>query len=336
MEKSLKIFITNTVLNIIVIVLHSIVVFSIYKKRLVDNRYFLIKALSSFDVAYSLLTIAASVPLLFYAENRAWDLVINLLNVMLFTMYALSLQTSVLISVDRYIAVGWSLSYHTVLPKDKLKKCLAGMFLIDLLVHFVLVFSTEVKDVGLYRTSSPLMLWFLTLRLLTCIVIVVTGLRACKLRRQNIEHLESRAVSFGQQAEQLQVLQVLKGSLKDVSVLNFWTVIFLVGLIGVGMVEIFFDVNKFGVVIVLTIIAESFVGPIVSMTTQREIRKFISTFCRRHTTKAVDFGHERNLISLLTVTFLIVPPRTARNYTTIVDVLFKRSFKKSLEGDQRD
>ena len=246
------------------------------------------------EATYSLLTIVVSVPLLFYPDNTSCVLIINITNAVLFTMYALSLQTSMLISVDRYIAVRCSLRYHVVLPKDQLKKCLALMFLADLLVHLVLIILTKGKNVGVYRTSAALMFWFLTLRLLTCVVIVVTGIGAFKIRRQNINRLQSRVGAFGQQAEQLDALQVLKGSLKDVSVLNLWTIIFLVVLIGVGMVEVMFDANKFGAVIVLIIIAENFVNPFVTMTTQREIRNFIFSSCAGRASKAVGLVNECN------------------------------------------
>lgn len=280
MDRNTRIFIVNLSLSLVVFVLHVLVIIIIHKARLRDNRYFLVKILSIFDAAYNLLTVSVSIPFLLLPISQVTILLVDSLNVCLYTSHAMALQTTILISIDRYLAVDYGLNYHEIVTKKKLLLILSFFFIIDLLVNLALLIWTEAKE-NLYRTSNALMICFLLLRIFTCFIIIISGKCALKRRQSNERRLQRNIPSFPnethfrEQAEKLDRLKVLKASIKDVIVLNFWTVLFLLPLIVVGFIEIMFDFNKYGSVIVLMIVADNFSNPIVYMLSQSQILKYI-------------------------------------------------------------
>ena len=277
-------FVINCSLNTLVICLNLLIVAIIHKARLKHNRHFLVQILSGLDAMYAVFTVFMSVPLFFMAEGNFRLYLIDAMNLIMYTLHALSLQTFTLISIDRYIAAAYGLSYHRILPKKKLIRILLSLLAFDVTLNLVLIIFSEAKN-NIYKTSRCLMIFFLIFRSVTCITIMITGRLAVKARKANIERVEKLRPSVqlhGENAEHVSTLKQMNISLKDVMVLNFWFISLLVPLIIFGALEIIYNVNQFGAVIILLIVGGNIFNPLIYVFTQRDIKGYIKKRFRQY------------------------------------------------------
>ena len=274
-------FLINNLLKMLVTSAHIIIIYAIRRAKLRDNRYFLLQTLSAFDIVYSLVTVVGTVPHTFMKEGgELRHVILTWITILSSTLHLMSLQTTILISVDRFVAVYYSLRYHALMTKQRYIYVVTVSFLLIFSVSVSLMMLSEPRDDWIFVTTYDLLAFVTIYRLNTCIVIVVTGVVALRIRSASVNRLGNSPFSVtlhGVNAERLTVLKALKRSVKDVMVLNFCTVVFLVPVTIISGLGAFYRTphalsGKSG--LMLTAI-NSLSNPIVYIFTQHDISRWL-------------------------------------------------------------
>ena len=209
----------------VIMIMHLILQLVIYRAKLRDTQYHLIKLLSLFDVIFSVKVVIFASLMFVEVEN---ELVFKLLSAGGMVTHTMSLYVTNLVVIDRYMAVMYCLSYYRLVTRNK--------------IHFVLFVSGTVTTVGfcciqffstarvnkLNRTNYNLIITGNIIRIATCINIFILGKITLKERNKSENAFRATIKSHGIEAEKLYFWKGLKRSIKDVLHLNFWTCLCLV------------------------------------------------------------------------------------------------------------
>ena len=253
-------------LQIFLIIAHALIVKVINNGDMTDNRYFLIQILSTTDIVYAI----TNIPIVFILNAgpiTELDAGTKCLLILANTAQQAGLYTTFLISLDRLVAVHRCLEYHLLVTRRRILFALCGMLPPSVLTNTLLVFLTERKT-RVLATYGIVILNF-SWRLTTCIAILFTGSIALLLRKINLR-LHDR------EPARLDMLTSLKRSIKDVAVLNFWTIVFFIPLLITGTTEIFGkteNARSTQIAIAFLQLANSLANPFIYVFTQREICK---------------------------------------------------------------
>ena len=167
--------------NAVTIILHFAVQFIIYKARLNNQQYHLVRILSITDALLALDNIALTMTSLTAARA---PLEINIaISIFGYFTYNMSMCITILIVADRFIAVRDSLLYQAKVTKTRLNYVILLFGLLNILALGCLFFigdssRKELEEALMgttFRSNQNVMLFSTVLRMVACIVILVIG-----------------------------------------------------------------------------------------------------------------------------------------------------------------
>ena len=259
------------------LLLHLIVQYIIKRKRLHDNQYHLIRVLSASDSVVVLISCAVIVlSLTQYSMSREIPVLLSLLAMIGLTF---SLVVTLVIAIDRLIAVKYCLQYHSLVTRMRIHLVLliSGILNAALLSCLYYVWKVTKTAVSRYHYSNLGALIYLTVtRAICCISLTIIGKITIYIRNQSEIELKKRTNLHGRDAEKLDRTKHLKRGIKDVFQLNFWTCIFLLPM-AITAVLTFLDFISQERVFFISVLATSaytLSNPIIYLTCFSKIRKF--------------------------------------------------------------
>ena len=265
------------VILVLTLCLHLAVQWCIYRTRLhTNNNYYLIKALSFADS----LTIAWSI---FFGALKVSDIRLEseglsiILSSFLNSSYFISLAITMLIVTDRWIAIQFPLRYHALVTKRKIYVAILIPSFILAIIYTTLLFcqTTDQQDNQVIRRNQHSLLFSATLRLITCIYIIVFAKLTIRIRNRNEAKIQDITNFHGTEAERLDTIKRLTRSIKDVWKLNIWTCVFLIAKIVVSIMQAFIPrVDNFLTLIFLVNALYFISNPIVYLFCFTQIRKY--------------------------------------------------------------
>ena len=208
--------------------LHGVLQYIIYKRRLNDKQYYLIRMLSMID---SLTVVIGFIVTLALSHNRyfviSWMLLLHIL-------YTLSLVMTVFIAIDRWMAVKYALRYHALVTKGKFNAGIAVAAICSISILSCLFFIDGGNSVTMrnrFYTNKWALSYLVTLRVLTCVIILTLGKLTINMRNASEANRPRVENLHGTEAEKLDIIIKLSRSIKDVVKLNIWTCVFLIPMI---------------------------------------------------------------------------------------------------------
>ena len=205
----------------------------------------------------------------------------------MYVSICLSLQITSLITVDRYLAVKSSITYPLQDYRDKYKRAMLILFSFDTFNLYILALLSEpLAGNDLYITYGRIA--FVTLQqIATCTIVLITGIIVRKTRNDSEEALRNASNTLhGVRAETLSFYRWIKRSIKDVLVLNFWSIIILVPMIAVNMHLLFLSETTYYRINVIVFGVNSFFNVLIYSLTQSNIRSYLKTKLQRIIQKA--------------------------------------------------
>ena len=269
--------ISVTVLALIVIS-HVLIVFIIIKASLKQHRYYLIQWLSFVDGVISLCAIVTLIsttkPHNKYIEN------IN--TVLTYSFGGFSLAIIIIISADRFCSVVFCLRYNALVTKKRIDALLVVVFTVNFIMVVSLLFYTK-KRIGKWSpVTVAIECYVFSIRSIACCVIIVVNKTILKVRQEKLTRINknNNEGPHSQAQEKITFLKLMERSIKDILVLNIWTVIFLLPQIPSSLTFFFSDdmvMKMRGLNFILFILC-SLSNPIIYLTTQRELRKQVKMY----------------------------------------------------------
>ena len=210
-------------------VLHFVIQYIIQRKRFNNNQYYLVKVLSIVDLcAVTATCLLAVYSLIEYTLSRD---VLVLFSLFIYVVYTFSLIVTLIIALDRWVAVKWCLRYYAIFARLRVNMILFISGTMNTVILSCLFYNWCVHVSGgienLY-TNTGAVAYMTIIRSITCIVIIALGKLTIYLRNQSEIEMRKRTNLHGKEAEKLDRTKQLKRSIKDVFKLNLWTCIFLI------------------------------------------------------------------------------------------------------------
>uniref|UniRef100_A0A7M5WVG6 G-protein coupled receptors family 1 profile domain-containing protein n=1 Tax=Clytia hemisphaerica TaxID=252671 RepID=A0A7M5WVG6_9CNID len=283
----LKVMVT---LEIVALALHALLQWVIFKLRVTENQYHLVRILSIFDSIHAILAICQ---VSYFIESTVNDTLPNqtvmvLLTMSVYIFHASPMLITVLIITDRWIAVKYPLRYQELVSKLRINIAvsISGTFCA---VSFVcLFFIGDVRSVTKYKmffTNQWTVFFLVTLRTVTCVIILVLGKLTMRLRDESEANRPYVGNLHGVEAERLDVIIKLKRSVKDVMKLNIWTCVFLIPMILFTLTLLMTGVSELGIKLNAVFgLINALSNPIVYLTCFSKIRHYWYRKCYRRGT----------------------------------------------------
>ena len=202
------------ILTILVVSMHiSNVLFIIRKRDLHKASYFILINLSMSDIIMAITRVIIDV-FLFKKEYHYFISDI---------CYYSSIFSTVLISVDRYIAIRYCLRYGQIVTRRNLGISIIISWCASILLKLVYLLETEKfkKHDWYIKIIDQITRYVFIFG--SCIALVCLSLRMLHIRRKHIKFIMGRKTHFGAEKEKLDILRELKQSIKNVFRLNFAT-----------------------------------------------------------------------------------------------------------------
>ena len=225
-QKSTPFVMVYIAFEFISLALHGVLQYIIYKRRLNDKQYYLIRMLSIID---SLTVVIGFIVTLALSHNRYFMISWMLL---LYILYTLSLMVTVFIAIDRWMAVKYALRYHALVTKRKFNAGIAVAAICTTIILSCLFFidggNNSVTMRNRFYTNKWALSYLVTLRVLTCVILLTLGKLTIKMRNASEANRPRVENLHGTEAEKLDIIVKLTRSIKDVVKLNLWTCVFLI------------------------------------------------------------------------------------------------------------
>ena len=264
------------------VTLHILVIFIICRERLHQNRYYLMKLLSIMDSIHIVCSI------LVFSLVRKYIRDILMLEIISSTTYSIGLASYfviVLLTLDRYLAIKYCLRYTELVTKKKINVITSvGMGLI-LITMFLSMHFSEILFVKSFISTTGVMYFKMTFQTMTCVFILTFGVLVTRLRKSNIKYARKRTLSKSID-DKVSFLRASKRSVKDICVLNIWTIILTVPNIAVNLYMITTGENLRpyeGITIGIYVMS----NPLVYLLTQTDLRIALRKCCNRNRRRAV-------------------------------------------------
>ena len=275
-------------LNIIVLIsqalvfsLHASLQLAIYTAKLKENKFYLIRALSLTDASNSVFILVTVLGRQGSIDWMEAGLAIRIGFGISLWLHHMSLFITMLIVVDRWIAIRYCLEYPTIVTKRRLRCMIGCVSLIDAFILTVCFAIRLDKRRPLFFAKLATGIFHFS----TCAVIISLGKITMKIRNRTVADIrkQSTIAVHGRTAESLSVLQTLTKSLRDVNRFNFLTCIFLMPLVIIPL-TVDFDKKKDGSnALFLSTAVYHLSNPVIYITVFRRIRRefyrFISEIC---------------------------------------------------------
>ena len=213
----LTINVVQIILTILVFSMHvSNVLFIIIKRDLHKASYLILISLSMSDLIMAVTRVIIHLIQVFLISKEYFYIISDI-------CYYSSIFSTLLISIDRYIAIHYCLRYEQIVTKQILGISIITSWCASIFLKLIhIVESAKLKKLDSY---------FKTIDEITrdvfifgsCIALVCLSLRMLHIRRKHIKLILGRKTHFGAEKEKLDKLSDLKQSLKNVFRLNLAT-----------------------------------------------------------------------------------------------------------------
>lgn len=202
---------------IVSLVLHGVNAFMIIQKRNLHNvRYVLLFNLIVSDILYAVTTVV-------YRILKRHYVALCIMR----TFYFLSILSTFVISLDRYVAIKYCLRYPSLASKQNLIKAIVMTWLLATCIGTTPLIYRMFKKKS--KGHIVLQEWLLYLTVFSvCFFLVLISLYTINIRKKHMRVIKKQRKSFEKRSEHLNSLQLLGNSVKDVFRLNLATVVLLV------------------------------------------------------------------------------------------------------------
>uniref|UniRef100_A0A7M5XAS0 G-protein coupled receptors family 1 profile domain-containing protein n=1 Tax=Clytia hemisphaerica TaxID=252671 RepID=A0A7M5XAS0_9CNID len=263
---------------IIIVILNLFVIFMIQKAKLHSHRFYLIQLLSLIDALQPAIIIFI---IIFREELKHQKTVYELLSIFFYLFGIMSNLQIVFITGDRFLEMRYCLKYYRLVTRRRILLLTALTFAVcGVLVITVSKWTRHFNDYFLNTTFGVLCL-DVVVRTLTILFALLVGFAVKRIRKRNIAQLRNRTIYDGFQQERMLKLIELKMSIKDVTILNIWTVIFLTPQIITGIIMIVFN-DQLRIYDAIFRIIYLVSNPFVYLATQTKLRKAVKTLFGTH------------------------------------------------------
>ena len=262
--------------TLILILANLFVVFVIQKAGLKDKRYFLLIMLSLAD---ALQPFVVTFLIVFVEELQTRPLTFEILNSLFHTFGAMSYIITILLTLDRFLAICYCLEYYRIVTKKRIVLVISILYaMIGFLVFAMNRWTGIYKQNSAVKSTYGVLTMKLILRFLTVIIVLTVGHIISTIRKENIRKLKSRRHQlFGRELEMVTRLRDLKQSIKDVTVLNTWTVVFVTPQVLVGLIMLLYT-TRIRIVEIVFRVLYLISNPIIYLTSQTELRECLRGF----------------------------------------------------------
>ena len=264
----------------IIVLLHFFIVYLIHKRKLSQNRYHLIKILTILDASY----VISSILVFAVVENHIQNIL--MLEIISSTTYSIGLASYfviVLLTLDRYLAIKYCLRYEELVTKRKINVAIIVSSCLIFTDMFLSVrYSTTLFTEHLVTTIGTLS-FKVCFQSISCGFILVFGFLVNKLRKSSISATRKLTVKYnnrGNDTQKVSFLESTKRSIKDIFILNMWTVLFTLPNIIVNSIMMTSrrDLRRYeGITLGLYILS----NPFLYLLTQTELRMALKKFLKR-------------------------------------------------------
>ena len=257
-----------------VIVMHVSNISLIFSKKNLHNaRYYLLANLSFSDVLLALIVLIQS----FLSGNSEehMDLIAHI------CLYS-SLISTVLISLDRYIAIVWCLRYKEIVTNKNVAIISITSWCVSLAVTLLPTIEYAQIWKGNFHYRSGSQIYRSVVAFSCCIALVFLSIILLRIRRNHIKAIALRKSDFPNKKEKLDILHGLKESAKCVFRLNIATVTILV-ILNAASLCYEYNVIKSNVVGKICSVIYLFSNPVLYALIMTEMRmhyyKGVKTYC---------------------------------------------------------
>ena len=204
-----------------VIVVHTAIIYVIIRRnRLTKKRYYIVASISTCHCCQCLFILIWCI----HSKGYGYfvkDITSSVLEGVITASFRVSLFCTCLLNFDRYIAVSSALRYQEIITKKRIFKAIFSYLVLSLFLLLVLQFGIPKHNgIGIVVINVFHML-------VTSIFILYIAAYSITIRKRHIASIRSTRLQFEIEAEKLNLLKSIKGSVHDVMRLNILTVIFI-------------------------------------------------------------------------------------------------------------
>ena len=213
--------------------MHIANIFTILKNRHLHNiSYYILVNLSISDVL-TLVTTTLRVLLSYGIDNEYFYPI-------LFVFYYSSILSTVLMSLDRYIAIKHCIRYRQIVTIKRFVISIITSWIFSIVLNLIFFIVPKILRQNLWYFQIGREVTRCVIMFGSCIILVFLSIQMLHIRRTHVKALVKEKRRFGVEKERLDTLQKLKQSIKDIFRLNVVTA-FLVVLSNIA--EIFHTYN---------------------------------------------------------------------------------------------
>ena len=274
-----KIIIIVIPCSVFTIAFESVILYLIFRKIYSCNkRYFIIANLSVSDIITLFSLIAIFIQLLGISEIKC-DLVRSVSSTVARFSHTASLLTICTLSIDRYIALRYSLRYDVLVSKSRISYTILILWMIS--IAFVTCCWIQSENLETFRKR---VIWVNTvMRVITSTLAVVILRYIDVIRKRHTAAIEKTKKDLGINTEKLSFFKNLSKSVNDTIKLGiFSTIVVVLQTVFdiLGMLP--FPIRIFGSLHLLVSIVHIMLNPYVYAITQLDLKKEIIRMCCRH------------------------------------------------------
>ena len=206
----------------------------------------------------------------------------------------MSYVVTIMLTWDRFLAIRYCLEYYRIVTNRRIMLAVLISFSVIGPILIALTRWTTIQTNMILMISSGVLIADLSFRCLTIVIVLSVGHSINRIRKKTIlallchhtsnlqqppGHALAERLVFGRQQEMVSRLRALKQSIRDVTVLNTWTVIFLTPRVLTGFFIVYYNANLRVVDIVfryLYLIS----NPVIYLVTQTELRQCVVSSLR--------------------------------------------------------
>ena len=175
---------------------------------------------------YILINLSISDFLMLVNLSLQFTLSYDYLNFFKYTLYYSSILSTVLMSVDRYIAIKHCLRYKEIVTIKKLVISIIASWSFSIIVKVTFLVIPKILGINLRQIFRDVTTYGIMLS--SCIVLVSLSINMLLIRWRHVKALMKEKIRFGVEKERFDILQKLKQSIEDIFRLNLFTVIIVV------------------------------------------------------------------------------------------------------------
>ena len=195
-------------------------------------------------------------------------------------LYDSSLITTMLISLDQYIAIKHCLRYNQIVSKKNLLMAIIVPWLLSILLKLLpLIHVTKVMDIAKrYINTFQIVeyaIWF------GCSITLITfSIEMKRVRKEHIDSIKKQSIHSMVEREKLGKLKDLKNSIKDVFRLNIATAVIVIGHASASLCSFYGLSKHFNTIAHIMATIYFFTNPFLYALTMSELRTYYYKYIR--------------------------------------------------------